>query len=131
MPSSLFNLVVRNARIQSDVVALRVLSFRPISTLYDQPPKQEQRGNALGTNPTTIFSVRASCQIDGKAGAHHEENAPQKWAVAGRDDAEPGVVEREQDDGRAQHRERDALHARAVLFGGTLDPVFHSALHDV
>lgn len=51
--------------------------------------------------------------------------------MAGGDNAEPGVIEREQDDGRTQHRERDALHARAVLFGGTLDPVSHSTLHNV
>lgn len=63
--------------------------------------------------------------------AYHEENAPQQWTVARRDDAEPGVVEGEQDDERTQHRECDTLHARAVLFRGTLDPVTHSTLHDV
>ena len=63
--------------------------------------------------------------------AHHEENAPQKWTVAGRDNADPGVVEREQDDGCTQHRERDALHARAVLFGRMLDPESYPTLHDV
>jgi hypothetical protein len=45
-----FDFVVRNARIQSDVFALRILFLRPISTLNDQPSEQEQRRNALG-NP--------------------------------------------------------------------------------
>ena len=63
--------------------------------------------------------------------AHHEKNAPQQWTVTGRDNAEPGVVEGEQDDGRTQQGERHALHARAVLFRGTLDPVSDSTLHEV
>ena len=58
-PESLFDFLVRSASIQSDIVALRILSLRPIPTLYHQPPKQEQRGNALKPtdNRHFFFSV--------------------------------------------------------------------------
>ena len=54
--------------------------------------------------------------------------------MAGRDKAEPGVVVREQDDGRPKARERNALYARAVVHRRALFffPQYHTApLRDV
>ena len=75
----------------------------PAPTQIDAGSSRRQQGTAKGSPEGYFFfgiSVRDGTGQFAKSSftTHHEQNTPQERAIASRDKAKPGIIEREQDD---------------------------------